>query len=293
MKGKADPLRVFEVEAAEPLALARRRRDRTGPLPVPRPRRGGADPRRPRSKTRAPDTAGSSSSRARPASGSPGSSTSSGRSSSATTCMWLTGRCISYGADIPYVPIVDLIKDAQRRSTRRTANRDGRREARAPPWRRSNGDPANLPYLRSLLSVDPGDPSIAEQDPTLRKARVFESFRDVLVSAASRRAVGARRSRTPTGSTRSRPNCSPSSIDSLPDHGVLLAPHAPPGLGAAVRGAPVLHARPAPGPVRVGRDRARRRRASGGAALSESLAHHDLAEDGRATRSSSKRSPGR
>ncbi len=134
--------------------------------------------------------------------------------------MWLTGRCISYGADIPYVPVVDLIKDASGieeadGETAMVAKLDAAVEA-------VNGDPANLPYLRYLLSVDPGDPAIAEQEPDAPQGpgvRVLPRRAHVRRVAATRRAG---RSRTPIGSTRSRRSCCRSSSDSLPDHGVLL-----------------------------------------------------------------------
>ena len=69
---------------------------------------------------------------------------------------------------------------------------DGEAEIDAKLTRRVEevgGDPAHLPYLRFLLSIDPGDPSVLEEDPMLRKPRMFEAFRDVLVAAvhASRR----------------------------------------------------------------------------------------------------------
>jgi class 3 adenylate cyclase/tetratricopeptide (TPR) repeat protein len=98
--------------------------------------------------------------------------------------LWLLGRCISYGADIPYVPIVDLL-----RSACGIEEGDAEAEIDAKLTRRVEevgGDPAHLPYLRFLLSIDPGDPSVLEEDPMLRKPRVFEAFRDVLVAAVRR-----------------------------------------------------------------------------------------------------------
>ena len=63
-------------------------------------------------KTFAPATARWCSSRAKRAWANRGSSTSSAAGLSPMAFSWLTGRCISYGADIPYVPIVDLTKSA-------------------------------------------------------------------------------------------------------------------------------------------------------------------------------------
>ena len=99
---------------------------------------------------------------------------------------WLLGRCISYGADIPYVPIVDLTKSASGiDETDPEAEMDAKLTARVSEV---GGDPAHLPYLRSLLSIDPGS-EVSDQDPMLRKPRVFEAFRDVLLAAARRQPV--------------------------------------------------------------------------------------------------------
>ena len=133
--------------------------------------------------------------------------------------MWLTGRCISYGADIPYVPVIDLIKDA---SGIEEADDEAAMLAKLDAAVEAvKGDPASLPYLRYLLSIDPGDPAIAEQEPTLRKARVFESFRDVLTSAASQRPVVLVIEDTHWIDPLSTELLS-FVADTLPDHGVLL-----------------------------------------------------------------------
>jgi tetratricopeptide (TPR) repeat protein len=44
-----------------------------------------------------------------------------------------------------------------------------------------------LPFLRYLLSIDPGDPAVAAMDPTLRRAAIFDALRRVLFRAAERR----------------------------------------------------------------------------------------------------------
>jgi class 3 adenylate cyclase/tetratricopeptide (TPR) repeat protein len=98
--------------------------------------------------------------------------------------LWLLGRCISYGADIPYVPIVDLV-----RSACGIEEADAERVMDAKLTRRVEdvgGDPSHLPYLRFLLSLDPGAPGVLDEDPMLRKPRVFEAFRDVLLAAVQR-----------------------------------------------------------------------------------------------------------
>ena len=61
----------------------------------------------------------------------------------------------------------------------------------------------------------------------LRKARLFESFRDLVARAATRRPVVFVDRGCCTGSIRSRPNCSPSLIDSLQTTGPALLTHRP------------------------------------------------------------------
>ncbi len=98
--------------------------------------------------------------------------------------LWLLGRCISYGADIPYVPIVDLARSASGiDETDSERQMDAKLTARVADL---GGDEAHLPYLRYLLSIDPGAHGVLEEDPMLRKPRVFEAFRDVLLGAAQR-----------------------------------------------------------------------------------------------------------
>ena len=98
--------------------------------------------------------------------------------------LWLSGRCISYGAGIPYVPITDLTRLAcgieEADTEAMMATKLATRVAEV------GGDPVHLPYLRCLLSIDPGDPSVAEEDPMMRKPRVFEAFREVLLAAVQR-----------------------------------------------------------------------------------------------------------
>jgi len=100
--------------------------------------------------------------------------------------VWLLGRCISYGVDIPYLPIVDLTKSASGiDETDTEAEMDAKLTARVAEV---GGDPAHLPYLRYLLSIDPGS-AVSDQDPALRKPRVFEAFRDVLLAASAQQPV--------------------------------------------------------------------------------------------------------
>ena len=99
---------------------------------------------------------------------------------------WLEGHCISYGKNIPYLPIIDILKrnfgvqegdnDAAiiRKVDEGTAN-----------WAETAR--ATVPYLKYLLSVDPGDPAVTVMDPLERRAGVFDSLRALLLQEGKRR----------------------------------------------------------------------------------------------------------
>ena len=91
---------------------------------------------------------------------------------------WLVGRCISYGAGTPYVPIIDLVKDAFEIDEADTEEEVTRKVEAA-------ANESARPYLLHLLAVDPGDYSIATMDPQLRKAKTFEALRDVALAGAA------------------------------------------------------------------------------------------------------------
>jgi len=100
---------------------------------------------------------------------------------------WLTGRCISYGSDIAYLPIVDIVKDAC--GIEEADGEDAMRAKLETGVASIGADRAHLPYLRALLSIDPGDPAVNDEEPALRKAHIFDAFRDMLLSAASQRTL--------------------------------------------------------------------------------------------------------
>ena len=96
---------------------------------------------------------------------------------------WRVGRCISYGAEIPYLPIIDVLKDSYRiDETDDDASvirkvRDGVMLAGA--------EPSAVPYLEHLLTS--GNAEVAAMDPQFRKAATFEALRAVAIAAAARR----------------------------------------------------------------------------------------------------------
>jgi class 3 adenylate cyclase len=89
---------------------------------------------------------------------------------------WLEGHCISYGRNIPYLPIADLVKarygveenDDEARIIERVD--EGTADWDAPARR-------TVPYLKYLLNVDPGDPAVLEMDAMARRAGIFDALR--------------------------------------------------------------------------------------------------------------------
>lgn len=97
---------------------------------------------------------------------------------------WLEGRCISYGQSIPYLPLIDLLK-----ANFRIEEADTEETIAAKLERGVRGMSAEvvagLPYLKHLLALDPGDVSVAAQDPQMRKAYTFEALRALAVAGAA------------------------------------------------------------------------------------------------------------
>ena len=89
---------------------------------------------------------------------------------------WVEGHCMSYGRNIPYVPIIDLIKG---RYGIEEGDDDARIIARVHEgtahW--DEAAKSSVPYLKHLLNVDPGDPAVLEMDAIARRAGIFDALR--------------------------------------------------------------------------------------------------------------------
>ena len=99
---------------------------------------------------------------------------------------WLEGQAVPFGRTIPFHPLIDLL----RRSLRID---EGDREAaivekieRAVSELGPDLQPA-LPFVRYLLSVDPGDPAIRQMDAKLRRAETFDVMRGLFARMAAHR----------------------------------------------------------------------------------------------------------
>ncbi|MDO8475150.1 MAG: adenylate/guanylate cyclase domain-containing protein [Candidatus Rokubacteria bacterium] len=100
---------------------------------------------------------------------------------------WLEGQCISFGQSIPFLPLLD-----QLRENFSIEEFDGEPEIIAKVehgMRRMGQLEAYIPYVRYLLSVDPGDPAVAAMDAPARRKGVLEAMRALALRGASIRPI--------------------------------------------------------------------------------------------------------
>jgi tetratricopeptide (TPR) repeat protein len=98
---------------------------------------------------------------------------------------WLEGRCISFGESIPFLPIID-----QLRENFGIQEFDGEPEIIAKiehGMRRMGEVEAHIPAIRYLLSVDPGDPAFAAMEAVARRRQLFAAVRALTLRGASLR----------------------------------------------------------------------------------------------------------
>ena len=100
---------------------------------------------------------------------------------------WLEGRCISFGHSIPFLPIID-----QLRENFRIEEFDGEPEIIAKVehgMRRMGQLDAHIPFVRTLLGVDPGDPGVSAMEPLVRRRKIFDAVQALSVRGAARRPI--------------------------------------------------------------------------------------------------------
>lgn len=93
---------------------------------------------------------------------------------------WREGQCISFGQNISYLPVIDLLKqtfgveegDSEAHIIQRVD------EATAG-W--DDAPHKTVPYLKYLLNVDCGEPAITTMDPRERRAGIFDGLRALLI----------------------------------------------------------------------------------------------------------------
>ncbi|HXV79266.1 MAG TPA: AAA family ATPase, partial [Candidatus Binatia bacterium] len=96
---------------------------------------------------------------------------------------WLEGRTMSFGRSIAFHPLIDLLK-----RNFRIEEGDGEgtiiKKIEGSVLRLGEDLRPILPYLRYLLSVDPGDPAVLSMDPQLRRGEIFDALKRMVVRAA-------------------------------------------------------------------------------------------------------------
>ncbi len=99
---------------------------------------------------------------------------------------WLEGQCISYGKNIPYRPIIDIVKHAFHIEEGDSEERIIQKvEDVTAAWDQNIQE--TIPYLKSMLSADPGDPVVFKVAPRDRRVRMFEGLRALLLQESSQR----------------------------------------------------------------------------------------------------------
>ncbi len=98
---------------------------------------------------------------------------------------WLVGRCVSYGRSMAYLPMLDVVReltDIQEADDVATILRKidtGIRGIDADlTW--------TIPFVRTLLSLDAGDPDVTAMVPVQRRGRTAEALRALLLGASQR-----------------------------------------------------------------------------------------------------------
>jgi class 3 adenylate cyclase len=98
---------------------------------------------------------------------------------------WPEGHCISFGQASPFLPLIELL-----RTHFQIDEFDGEPEiiAKVEQGMRRMGElEAHIPAIRSLLSVDPGDPAFAALEGTARRRHLFAAIRALSLRGAQLR----------------------------------------------------------------------------------------------------------
>jgi class 3 adenylate cyclase/tetratricopeptide (TPR) repeat protein len=99
---------------------------------------------------------------------------------------WLTGRCISYGKEMAYPPIIDLLKHNFQVEE---GDDDAIVSAKIEQGMVALGAELQLaiPHVKYLLSVPPGDDAVLSLDAQQRRLKLFEALRAMMLHGGQRR----------------------------------------------------------------------------------------------------------
>jgi class 3 adenylate cyclase/pimeloyl-ACP methyl ester carboxylesterase len=98
---------------------------------------------------------------------------------------WLVGRCVSYGKTVSYLPVLDLVRDLLGIEE---ADRVETILAKVNARARDIGDDVawTVPFVRALLSLDPGDRELQSMIPAQRHGRSAEAVRALIARESQR-----------------------------------------------------------------------------------------------------------
>ena len=96
---------------------------------------------------------------------------------------WNEGRCMSFGRSIALHPIVDMMKRTFRIEETDTEGTIAKKIERGILMLGEDLR-AIVPYIRYVLSVDPGEPSVLTMDAQQRRGEIFDGLRRLLLRAS-------------------------------------------------------------------------------------------------------------
>jgi class 3 adenylate cyclase/tetratricopeptide (TPR) repeat protein len=96
---------------------------------------------------------------------------------------WLEGRSLSFGRSIAFHPVIDMLKRNFHIEEGDSDDAIVSKVERAVLLLGEDLRPI-VPYLRYLLSVDPGDTAVSTMDPQQRRGEIFDALRRLLVRAS-------------------------------------------------------------------------------------------------------------
>jgi class 3 adenylate cyclase/tetratricopeptide (TPR) repeat protein len=96
---------------------------------------------------------------------------------------WVEGRSMSFGRAMAFHPLIDMLRRNFRIEEGDTEGAIVTKIERGVLRLGEDLRPL-LPYLRYLLSVDPGDPAVLTMDPQQRRGEIFDALRRLTIRAA-------------------------------------------------------------------------------------------------------------
>lgn len=97
---------------------------------------------------------------------------------------WLEGQCMSFGQSIAMHPVIDMMK---RHFEIEDGDSEGTiaKKVECDVTRFGKDLQPIIPYLRYLLSIETGDPSVLAMDPQQRRGEIFDALRQLFMRAST------------------------------------------------------------------------------------------------------------